>query len=73
VKTNETLNNVEKMALKYLKNEQLLTSVNILLQSNRLKSAEKTLVYLEKKSSMSNVKNYYDESKNQYLESFKTN
>jgi len=44
VKTNETLNNVEKMALKYLKNEQLLTSVNILLQSNRLKSAEKTLV-----------------------------
>jgi len=65
VKTNETLNNVEKMALKYLKNEQLLTSVNILLQSNRLKSAEKTLVSLEKKSSMSNVKNYYDESKNQ--------
>jgi len=61
------------MALKYLKNEQLLTSVNILLQSNRLKSAEKTLVSLEKKSSMSNVKNYYDESKNQYLESFKTN
>lgn len=73
MKTNETLNNVEKMALKYLKNEQLLTSVNILLQSNRLKSAEKTLVSLEKKSSMSNVKNYYDESKNQYLESFKTN
>jgi len=72
VKTNETLNNVEKMALKYLKNEQLLTSVNILLQSNRLKSAEKTLVSLEKKSSMSSVKNYYDESKNQYLESFKT-
>jgi len=67
VKTNETLNNVEKMALKYLKNEQLLTSVNILLQSNRLKSAEKTLVSLEKKSSMSSVKNYYDESKNPIL------